>query len=313
MIFVVAMCFFACTKNPYKNMSLTVDLFVEVGTDRQEIKMGDDGYYTISLDSANTTPTILSVEAVVGGVDDKVSKAVVISSSDKNVASKRSDGTLSVNTTVEKYDIKAGGVTTFTINTAEGNKSVVARLRVVEPIRGLKFVAPSIAVVRGQLTNIAGLDNKYVSFVPATTSQKQLKSMQAYKYDKNNPENQEIEPDVEIDGVNLRVASTSITSFKLRITSNYVTPEANQIQNNPNTEHKYKYDTEGHPYDEVVVKVLEPIGSIGLFENIPTTGEGTDKKPIKDVANKNGVEIGSDIYYSLKNHLTDKIGLVSLQ
>lgn len=305
MIFVGAMCFFACTKNPYKNMSLTVDLFVEVGTDRQEIKMGDDGYYTISLDSANTTPTILSVEAVVGGVDDKVSKAVVISSSDKNVASKRADGTLSANTTVEKYDIKAGGVTTFTINTAEGNKSVVARLRVVEPIRGLKFVAPSIAVVRGQLANIAGLDNKYVSFVPATTSQKQLKSMQAYKADTS-----EIEPDVEIDGVNLRVASTSITSFKLRITSNYVTPEANQIQNNPNTEYTYKYDTEGHPYDEVVVKVLEPIGSIGLFENIPTTGDGTDKKPIKDVANKTGVEIGPDTYYSLKDDLTNKYGIL---
>lgn len=301
MIFVGAMCFFACTKNPYKNMSLTVDLFVEVGTDRQEIKMGDDGYYTISLDSANTTPTILSVEAVVGGVDDKVSKAVVISSSDKNVASKRADGTLSVNTTVEKYDIKAGGVTTFTINTAEGNKSVVARLRVVEPIRGLKFVAPSIAVVRGQLTNIAGLDSKYVSFVPATTSQKQLKSMQAYKADTS-----EIEPDVEIDGVNLRVASTSITSFKLRITSNYVVTK--RIENDPNTE--YKYDTEDHPYDEVVVKVLEPIGSIGLFENIPTTGEGTDKKPIKDVANKNGVKIGSDTYYSLKDDLTNKYGIL---
>lgn len=301
MIFVGAMCFFACTKNPYKNMSLTVDLFVEVGTDRQEIKMGDDGYYTISLDSANTTPTILSVEAVVGGVDDKVSKAVVISSSDKNVASKRSDGTLSVNTTVEKYDIKAGGVTTFTINTAEGNKSVVARLRVVEPIRGLKFVAPSIAVVRGQLTNIAGLDNKYVSFVPATTSQKQLKSMQAYKADTS-----EIEPDVEIDGVNLRVASTSITSFKLRITSNYVVTK--RIENDPNTE--YKYDTEDHPYDEVVVNVLEPIGSIGLFENIPTTGDGTDKKPIKDVANKTGVEIGSDKYYSLKDELTNKYGIL---
>lgn len=301
MIFVGAMCFFACTKNPYKNMSLTVDLFVEVGTDRQEIKMGDDGYYTISLDSANTTPTILSVEAVVGGVDDKVSKAVVISSSDKNVASKRADGTLSANTTVEKYDIKAGGVTTFTINTAEGNKSVVARLRVVEPIRGLKFVAPSIAVVRGQLTNIAGLDNKYVSFVPATTSQKQLKSMQAYKADTS-----EIEPDVEIDGVNLRVASTSITSFKLRITSNYVVTK--RIENDPNTE--YKYDTEGHPYDEVVVNVLEPIGSIGLFENIPTTGEGTDKKPIKDVANKTGVEIGTDTYYSLKDDLTNKYGIL---
>ena len=285
-------------------MSLSVGLFLEVGNDRQEITMGDDGYYTISLDSTNATSTILSIEAVVGGVDDKVSKSVIISSSDKNVASKRADGTLSVNTTVEKYDIKAGGVTTFTINTAEGNKSVVARLRVVEPIRGLKFVAPSIAVVRGQLANIAGLDNKYVSFVPATTSQKQLKSMQAYKADTTDSE---IEPNVEIDGVNLRVASTStISSFKLRITSNYVV--TNQILGDATT--GYLYDSEGYPYDEVVVNVLEPIGSIGLFENIPTTGEGTDKKPIKDVANKTGVEIGSDTYYSLKDDLTNKYSIL---
>lgn len=159
---------FGCSKDPYKDMRLEltnkeseVQLFVE-----QTYSQGQYGYI---YDTYN-------LDVQVTGVGNDVSKDIQLSGGEEFVKCSFSNlgiGKHRVAITPLSYD--KTGKFTLVIKTMEGNKSLSVDFKIDLKIASFDFKSDSLsAVVKGGQIDLTDID-KYISFSPKETSQKDIK------------------------------------------------------------------------------------------------------------------------------------------
>ena len=159
---------FGCSKDPYKDMRLEltnkeseVQLFVE-----QTYSQGQYGYI---YDTYN-------LDVQVSGVGNDVSKDIQLSGGEEFVKCSFSNlgiGKHRVAITPLSYD--KTGKFTLVIKTMEGNKSLSVDFKIDLKIASFDFKSDSLsAVVKGGQIDLTDID-KYISFSPKETSQKDIK------------------------------------------------------------------------------------------------------------------------------------------
>lgn len=205
MVFGAVTVFSACSKNPYKNMKLSVD--------KKDVEI------TYTDDETNADEITFTISATVSGVGKNVSKEVYFVVGNDSIIAPATNDYIKYNdgkTTATFIATPNGGSTYIDVLTLEGNLRERVNVSVIIPVTGMVFSATTLPIERGVKTDITakfdgvstGIQDRII-YTPQNTTQKDVEMSAVYVDGSSIPEDI-----ITIDG-NYITIDSDITNFKL--------------------------------------------------------------------------------------------------
>ncbi len=205
MVLFSAVCVFsACTKDPYKNMQLSVST---TSVTKEYSPDSADNFFDLS--------------ATVEGVDaDDVSTAVQFTIANTDIIDIASTPSINGATTTQKFAIKSTGRTSILVTTVEsgndGAKRQMVDVNITSAIESLAFTYDTLPLVRGirtDLTTNVYDGSGYLTYTPTYTTERNVELTAI------DNAGSEITEGVVIDGNTITVTDDTLTEFNIRATS----------------------------------------------------------------------------------------------